>query len=158
MPDIFGKNPEDYAIVRDLQKAGQWDRHQNGYAERIRQEGITTSGKHDFNALGAAKTRATQDQQAVGYLTNNLLAIQTMADEIMYTAYRLPQFVYLETNIPKAPPRMACEFGLGPGGQSAFQDRAMMPRAPPRQNPWRRRRCTGTAWMLSGAWMNYAAP
>ena len=52
MPDIFGKNPEDYAIVRDLQKAGQWDRHQNGYAERIRQEGITTSGKHDFNALG----------------------------------------------------------------------------------------------------------
>ena len=32
--------------------------------------------------------RATQDVQAIGFLTNNMLAIQTMIDEIMYTAYR----------------------------------------------------------------------
>ena len=32
-------------------------------------------------------------------LTNNLLAIQTMIDEIMYTAYRLPEFVYINTAI-----------------------------------------------------------
>ena len=62
--------------------------------------------QHDFTALGGGipgwmQQRASEDAQAVGYLTNNLLAVQTMIDEIMYTAYRLPQFVYINTSIPE---------------------------------------------------------
>ena len=45
--------------------------------------------------------RATEDAQAVGYLTNNLLAIQTAIDEVMYTAYRLPDYVHINTAIPE---------------------------------------------------------
>ena len=72
----------------------------------------------------------------MGYLTNNLLAIQTMADEIMYTAYRLPQFVYLNTAIPEGATSYGVRVRDRVGRQRAFQDRAMMPQAPPRQNPW----------------------
>ena len=99
MPDIFGREPEDYAVVGAMQTAGAWDRHQRALAER-RPSAMPT---HDFTALGggvpAQFQRATEDQQAVGYLTNNLLALQSMIDEIMYTAYRLPEFVHLNTNI-----------------------------------------------------------
>ena len=101
MPDIFGRNPEDYTLVRDLQQANTWDRYQASNAERR----PTAAPQHDFNALGAGVPtqfhRASEDQQAVGYITNNMLAIQTMADEIMYTAYRLPEFIALNTAIPE---------------------------------------------------------
>ena len=59
------------------------------------QNGITTT-PHDFDGL---QTRAIQDQSAVGFLTTNLLAIQTMMDEVMYTAYRLPDFIAINTAI-----------------------------------------------------------
>ena len=101
MPDIFGKNPGDYTFVQALQEAGTWDRYQEERAERR----PSASPKHEFNALGSGAPvefqRASEDQQAVGYLTNNLLAIQTMTDEIMYTAYRLPSFVHINTGIPE---------------------------------------------------------
>jgi hypothetical protein len=94
--DIFGKNPEDYQVVEAMKEAKTWDRYQHGNAQ-LRPG---ASPKHDFNALQQSD-RAVDDASAVGYLTNNLLAIQTMADEIMYTAYRLPDFIYLNTSIPE---------------------------------------------------------
>ena len=101
MPDIFGREAGDYEVVRALQDANQWDAYQRGAAEQRPGSAPT----HDFNALGGGVPeiyqRATQDQQAVGYITNNLLAIQTMVDEILYTAYRLPQFIDLNTSIPE---------------------------------------------------------
>ena len=99
MADIFGREAEDYAVVRDMQEQKIWERHEQGMAD-IRPQARPL---HDFQALGSGVPtewqRATQDQQAVGYLTNNMLAIQTMADEIMYTAYRLPRFVFINTSI-----------------------------------------------------------
>ena len=97
MPDIFGREPEEYTLVRALQESGQWERHQQGYVDRARMYGVVTR-PHDFQALNV-QTRATEDAQAVGFLTNNLLAIQTMIDEIMYTAYRLPEYVHINTSI-----------------------------------------------------------
>ena len=99
MADIFGKQPEDYTVVRAMQKASTWERYQKSFIETAASRGIQT-GMHDFNAL-SVQHRATQDAQAVGYLTNNLLAIQTMADEIMYTAYRLPEFISINTSVPE---------------------------------------------------------
>ena len=99
MADIFGKTPDDYTLVRDLHKAGKWDRQQADWAARR----PFSLPLHDFDAMGAGvpvdQQRASEDQQAVGYLTNNLLAIQTAIDEIMYTTYRLPEFLYMNTAI-----------------------------------------------------------
>lgn len=101
MPDIFGREQEDYTLIRDLTEAGQWERHERANAGR-RPE---ATPEHDFNSLGAGVpaeyTRASEDQQAYGFLTNNMLSVQSMIDEIMYTAYRLPEFVYLNTSIPE---------------------------------------------------------
>ena len=99
MPDIFGREAHDYAHIRDMQAEGLWERHQQAHAE-LRPASLP---QHDFTALAsgvpAELQRATQDQQAVGFLTNNMLAIQSMADEVLYTAYRLPDFVSLNTMI-----------------------------------------------------------
>ena len=99
MPDIFGRNPEDYQVVQARVEDGTWERHQRSMADR-RPMSMPT---HDFNAWGSGVPnelqRASEDQQALGFLTNNMLAIQTMIDEIMYTAYRLPEFVYINTNV-----------------------------------------------------------
>ena len=99
MPDIFGRNPEDYPFVRALHESNQWERYQRANADR-RPNG---EPQHNFNALGEGSPhgmeRAAEDAQALGFLTNNLLSIQTMIDNIMYTAYRLPAFVHINTSI-----------------------------------------------------------
>ena len=101
MADIFGKEREFYSVVRAHVDAGTWDRQQASVAQRW----PNSAPQHDFNAYGGGTykplERATEDQQALGYVTNNMLAIQTMIDEIMYTAFRLPTFVHLNTNIPE---------------------------------------------------------
>ena len=102
MADIFGRNPEHYQVVRQRMKDGTWDRQQHTYAEM---RPHVRTPVHDFDALGRGLkwdkelVRATQDQQAMGFLTNNLLSIQTVVDEILYTDYRLPEFVSINTSI-----------------------------------------------------------
>ena len=103
MPDIFGKEPRDYEWVRYLQAENLWEEHQRALIEQARFEVNKTVAPHDFNAIGTRaqiQQRAIEDQSAIGFLTNNLLSIQTQIDEIMYTAYRLPEFVSLNTSIP----------------------------------------------------------
>ena len=99
MPDIFGREAEDYQVIRAMQEVNSWERYQAEHALLHR----SAEPVHSFQALGAGVPqefhRATEDQQAVGYLTNNLLAIQTAIDEVLYTAYRLPQFISMNTNI-----------------------------------------------------------
>ena len=103
MPDIFGKEPRDYEWVRYLQAENLWDEHQRALIDLVRFEANKFVTPHDFNAIGTRaqiQQRAIEDQSALGFLTNNLLSIQTQIDEIMYTAYRLPEFVSLNTSIP----------------------------------------------------------
>ena len=101
MPDIFGREAHDYTLVRDLQEAGQWDAYQRSQAQRRN----ASVPRHDFNALGSGVPneyhRSGDDAQAIGFLTNNMLAIQTMVDEVLYTAYRLPMFVSLDMSVPE---------------------------------------------------------
>ena len=101
MPDIFGRTEHDYTHIRMLKERGQWERHQEAQA-RLRPNALP---RHDFRALGAgfpeALARQETNAQAVGFLTNNLLAIQSMADEILYTDHRLPEFVPFNTMIPE---------------------------------------------------------
>ena len=104
MPDIFGRDAEDYTFWSVLfKKQRTWDAYQAGQSQ-IR-DAATVNPQHDFSAFGGGVPeqyqRASQDQQAIGYLTNNMLAIQTMVDEVMYTAYRLPNYIHLNTSIPE---------------------------------------------------------
>ena len=103
MPDIFGKEPRDYEWVRYLQSENLWEAHQRALIDLVRFETNVAVGPHDFNTIGTRhqlQQRAIEDQSAIGFLTNNLLSIQTQIDEVMYTAYRLPEFVSLNTSIP----------------------------------------------------------
>ena len=99
MPDIFGKHPEDYSVLRARKENGTWDRYVATQAT-LRPPAL---GYHDFEAWGSGAPkelqRATEDAQALGFLTNNMLAIQTMIDEVLYTQYRLPMFVAINTSI-----------------------------------------------------------
>lgn len=111
MPDIFGNQPEDYTYRADLEEANLLERYDRSFAAR--HPGIAP--RHDFNALGGGVDslppvyqRAAQDAQAYGFLTNNMLAIQSMVDEVLYTAYRLPRFISINSGIPEG----ANEYGV----------------------------------------------
>lgn len=101
MADIFGKRPDDYAYIRHLHKRSEWDAYQAHYAT----ENPGSTPKHDFDAFGAGVPdeykRAQGNAQALGYLTNNLLAVQAQVDEILYTKFRLPSFVHLNMSLPE---------------------------------------------------------
>lgn len=101
MADIFGKTPDDYTYQVKLREKGKFDAWQHRWA----QYNPASTPHHDFNALGAGVPteyqRATQDAQALGFITNNLLAIQAQVDEILYTKFRLPMFVELNMSIPE---------------------------------------------------------
>ena len=101
MPDIFNRNAEDYSYRQALTEFQACERYEQANHARFPH----ATPQHDFNALGAGVPvefqRASQDQQALGYLTNNLLAIQAAVDEILYTDYRLPSFLAINSNIPE---------------------------------------------------------
>ena len=98
MADIFGRNPEDYQLVRDLRESGTWDAYQR-HAAAIRPQ--ATSGIHNFDALGISRHAAVSDAQAVGYLTDNLLALQTFVDNVLYTKFRLPEMIQVNDTVPE---------------------------------------------------------
>ena len=100
MPDIFGKNQDDYKHLAAMDEQQRAD--YNAYNLEMRG---AFAQPHNFNGLeqGVPQEyqRAADDAQAVGFLTNNLLAIQAAVDEVLFTAYRLPMFVSINTTIPE---------------------------------------------------------
>ena len=100
MPDIFGREATDYGHIRAMQGAGVWEDHQRAQAAS------TGNPPHNFNALrvnggGGELNRAEANAQAVGYVTNNLQAIHSMMEEILYTEFRLGEFIPLVTDVPE---------------------------------------------------------
>ena len=99
MPDIFGRHQEDYESVAAYVDGGQWEARQQAMAQ-VRPQ---SQPLHSFDALGHGVPdmyqRAEPNAQAVGFMTDNLLAIQTMVDEILYLKYRLPDYIHLNMNI-----------------------------------------------------------
>ena len=109
MPDIFGRERDDYAHIRAMtEQRGDtaWNAHQQACIALLRSEtpGAPAFQPHDFNALGrgggtAGITRAPEDATALGFITNTGLQILTMIDEIYYTADRLNQFVAINSEV-----------------------------------------------------------
>ena len=97
--DIFGRMPDDYEHLRDLQKDG------GNVEEYLRANAAvhgTSMPPHNFNALQSGLQVAFEGQaQVVGFSTNNLQAIQSMIDEILYVDYRLPEYIPIITNVPE---------------------------------------------------------
>ena len=103
MADIFGKTPDDYRFRRDSARGKERSNATRPACQSARMP--AAHPRHDFNALGSGVPkeyhRAADDAQALGFLTNNLLAIQAAVDEVLYNAYRLPMFVHLNTGVPE---------------------------------------------------------
>ena len=87
MPDIFGRMPGDYAHIRALETVAP------GMGRR----------RHDFEALGDRNRRRIDmdEAQVLGYITNNLEAIQSQIEEVLYTEFRLDKLVPLFTDVPE---------------------------------------------------------
>ena len=100
MPDIFGRTEDEYTLRRDLRAAGDLEAYEA--SRRARVPGVP---RHDFNAFGAgipAEYRALgETAQAFGYVTNNMLALSGVIDEVMYTTYRLPLYMFVNNAVPE---------------------------------------------------------
>jgi len=100
MPDIFGKSQKDYGHLVAIQKGGFMDAHNKELAVR---------GKtHSFNALCDSHNPVAQPlndveavAQAVGFVTNNLQAIQAQVEETLYLDFRLNELIPIVTNVPE---------------------------------------------------------
>ena len=114
MPDIFGRERRDYEHIRALDDAGEglYERHAEAHANAM---GLPDGASHDFDALGSAERQGYQNlggedseqhrsainAQAIGFATTNMLAIQSVVDEILYTGYRGDEFVPMADGIPE---------------------------------------------------------
>ena len=99
MADIFGREAYQYTYLRALEEAGF--SVQDHLTQRAAKVGAPV---HDFNALGAFQGRRVTDiesnTQALGFLENNLEALNTRVTEIYYGDNRLTKMVPIETNVP----------------------------------------------------------
>ena len=97
--DIFGREQNDYRHLRELeQRSGQ------ATVTEYLTAGAQAVGRtaHSFTALGGVTHRAFEGEaQVLGFLTNNLQAIQSVIDEILYTEHRLPEFIPIISDVPE---------------------------------------------------------
>lgn len=100
MPDIFGKEIHDYALLNAMAKKKILDSHN----EQLKIRGLS----HNFDALPGIhnpKIVPLNDieaaAQALGFVTNNFQAIQAMVEEILYTDFRLDNYFPIITTIPE---------------------------------------------------------
>ncbi len=96
MPDIFGREALDYRHLRDINSRGS--EVLSAYLENQAQE--PEGRRHDFNALNARRLDNAA-AEPIGYVTDNLQSIQSMIEEILYTDFRLDEFLPIITNIPE---------------------------------------------------------
>ena len=94
MPDIFGLGPLDYRHLQDMHEAGP--QVLEGYLNQQAQGALRR--RHSFEAL---QRFANAEAEPIGYMTDNLQAIQAMVEETLYTDFRLDDFVPIITNIPE---------------------------------------------------------
>jgi hypothetical protein len=100
MPDIFGREVSDYQHLQRIQANNMLDAHFSQLRARGRD--------HNFNALPTI-TNPVQvpvndieaQAQALSFVTNNFQAIQAQIEEILYTDFRLDEWVPIITNVPE---------------------------------------------------------
>lgn len=104
MSDIFGYQPADYTHMRDMQSLGEevFARHMQARHRNLGGEAHDFAGLERLRDMGnAVHGRAELDAQALGYLTNNLQAMMSQIDEILYTEDRLAEMIPVMYNAPE---------------------------------------------------------
>ena len=96
MADIFGWRPQDYKYLRAAaagKAAGLPDCEQ--IVERVME-------RHDFQALQQRRRiNMAGEPNVVGYLTDNLEAIQSQIEEVLYAEFRLDRYIPIVTDVPE---------------------------------------------------------
>jgi len=100
MPDIFGRETRDYRLLMAMEDQGILEQHF---------QHLTARGRaHNFDALpdsrNPVRVPLNDDEanaQAIQFVTNNMQAIQSMIEEIIYTDFRLDDFFPIITTIPE---------------------------------------------------------
>lgn len=100
MPNIFGKSQVDYTHLGAFKDAGMLDSHNKALAVRGRSNNFNALRDH-HNPLAIPMNDVEANAQAIGFLTNNLQAVQSEIEEIFYLDFRLNEFVPIITNIPE---------------------------------------------------------
>jgi len=102
MADIFGREMHDYQHMMDLQRMGLLAQAQSEWTRTRGAPAHNFQALEQFSAgLGQMHVRAEENAQAVGFMTNNLQAIMSMVEEILYTRERLTEHVPVITNVPE---------------------------------------------------------
>jgi hypothetical protein len=96
MADIFGMRPQQYQYLRAAaagKAAGLPDCEQ--IVERVMQ-------RHDFQALQQRRRiNMAGEPDVLGYLTDNLEAVQSQIEEVLYAEFRLDRYIPIVTDIPE---------------------------------------------------------
>ena len=96
MPDIFGREAISYRHMRDIHAQGPevLEQYLNSRAQG------PFGRRHDFAALNGQRMD-NAEAQPIGYMTDNLQAVQSVVEEVLYTDFRLDGFIPIITNIPE---------------------------------------------------------
>ncbi len=100
MPNIFGKSQSDYEYLGAINDAALLDAH-NAELKRKGSPLNFQALRDAHNPLAQPFNDVEANAQAVGFVTNNLQAIQAEIEEILYLDFRLDEFFPMVTNIPE---------------------------------------------------------
>ena len=112
--DIFGKHMTDYQHLVAL------DSQDNIEAYLSQRAGVRNAPVHNFDALGIAGVGDFESNaQAIGYMTNNLESVRTASQEVLYTEWRLDEFMVFDNDVPEGAKTWADEV-VDTAGEGAF--------------------------------------
>ena len=96
MPDIFGREALSYRHMQAMHS-----RAPTILESFLEQRAQAHQGRrHDFAALSTPRFDHA-DAQPIGYLTDNLQAIMSVVEEVLYTDFRLDGFIPIFTTVPE---------------------------------------------------------
>ena len=96
MPDIFGREALNYRHMQAMHS-----RDPSILEGFLEQRAHALQGKrHDFAALDGQRF-AHAEAQPIGYMTDNLQAILSVVEEVLYTDFRLDGFIPIFTTVPE---------------------------------------------------------
>jgi hypothetical protein len=95
--DIFGNKLTDYQHFASMQRHGVLDGHLAGMKAAKRDVNFDALPMSPANTSMMDANEITA--QAIGFVTNNLQAVQAEIDQIMYTQFRLNEFFTMNSNI-----------------------------------------------------------
>ena len=97
MPDIFGHEALGYSHMRDMHALAP----EVLEAYLTQQAQASRGRRHDFNALNGEQRVNMAEAEPIGYMTDNLQTVQAFVEEVLYTDYRLDEFLPIITNVPE---------------------------------------------------------